>query len=400
MTIGIDIRVLASGRLSGVEQYALNLLSYLIPLDKSIRYKLFYNGVKKQRPNWPFLDNYNVDLRTFNIPNRFLFLSSRILNYPKVDKLLYGADVFFSPHIFIAPLSKQVKKVYTVHDLSFEYFPEFLSKKSLFAHKYIFNPKKELSGVDKIISVSKSTRDDLTNMYGIPEQRIEVIYSGINQPEIDESRIPRIKEKYNLPENYILYLGTIEPRKNILGIVRAFELLKRPTNLWSGTGSTFRDASRKAAGSPAEQNQPLKLVLAGEPGWLHKPIYEYIKKSKFRGDILLPGFIPEEDKPYLYKLARAFVYPSFFEGFGFQVLEAASLGVPVITSNTSSLPEVIGSASLMADPYNPKQISQAIDYVLNNENLAKVLGETGRLKASKFTWQKSAEKTLELLTSI
>lgn len=183
MIIGIDIRMLARGARTGVEEYALNLFSRLIPLDKNIRYKLFYNGWRKVELNYsdyPWLKENNVELVNYKIPNRLLDFSSRFFNYPKIDKLLKGVDVFFSPHIFFSALSKNCPSVTTFHDLSFEIHPEFYSRQKNFWH-FSMNPKKLAERAAKIIAVSKSTRDDIVNFYGIKSDKIEVVYSGINK---------------------------------------------------------------------------------------------------------------------------------------------------------------------------------------------------------------------------
>lgn len=375
MRIGVDIRVLARGARTGVEEYTINLLSQLFPLDKSVNYKLFYNAYRRAELNYPWLALNNVCLRNYRIPNRFLFIGARYFNKPKVDKMLGGVEAYFNPHFFVAPLSRNCRKVITFHDLSFEHHPNFFSKRKRLWQKFLMDTKKEAEKADKIIAVSSSTKDDLINLYGISHDKIEVIYSGVAErfkPANSEWQTANsVKKKYNLPDKFILYFGTIEPRKNIIGIIKAFELLKN--------------------------DKSLKLVIAGTKGWLYGDIFKAAKNSKRSQDIFFTGFVEDKDKPGLYNLAELFVYPSFFEGFGFPPLEAMACGLPTIVSCNSSLPEIVGKAALMVDPANIDEIACAMGTVLTDSELRKRLIETGIKQAKKFSWQKCAEKTLAVL---
>ncbi len=395
MNIGIDIRVLARGTRTGVEEYTINLLSELLPLEPKINYQLFYNAFNKVGLDYNWFNFNNVQLKDFRIPNRFLFASARYLNQPKIDKLLKGIDVYFNPHFFVAPLTNKCKKVITFHDLSFEHYPEFFSRRKRAWQKILMNAKQEAQRADRIIAVSQSTKDDLVNLYGIPQEKIKVIYSGVGEqfrpisvilrtkpeesisystgsfgllgrPQDDEL----VKEKYNLPEKFILYFGTIEPRKNIIGLIKAFEIIK---------------------------DKDLKLVIAGAKGWLYQDIFKAANQSKKRKDIVFTGFVQEQDKPILYNLTQVFVYPSFFEGFGFPPLEAMACGVPTIVSANSSLPEVVGQGALMIDPYNIDELAWAIKMALVDNDLRKRLIKKGIAQAKKFSWEKSARETLKII---
>jgi glycosyltransferase involved in cell wall biosynthesis len=385
MIIGIDIRMLARGMRTGVEEYTTNLLANMLSLDENIKYKLFYNGYKKIKLNYDWLKLPNVELKQHRIPNRFLDVSLYLFSYPKIDKLLKEVDVFFSPHIFLSSVSNKCKTVTTFHDLSFEKYPEFYSYNKNYWHSSM-NPKKQACKADKIIAVSESTRDDLVGLYNINPEKIKVIYSGVNQEsriKNQESRILEIRKKYNLPEKYILYLGTLEPRKNIIGLIRAFESLKNKNR---------RPAPDE---SPSEDNY--KLVIAGSKGWLYKDIFKAAKNSSVKNDIIFTGFVDDEDKSILYSRAELFVYPSFYEGFGFPPLEAMACGTPVITSNFSSLPEAVGDAAIMINPYNLDELCRAMETVLNDDKLKNTLIEKGFEQAKKFSWQKCARETLDFI---
>ncbi len=378
MTIGIDIRMLARGARTGVEEYTINLLSNMLCLDKNVKYKLFYNGHKKIELDYSWLKLPNVELIQFKIPNRVLDISSRVLNYPKIDKLLKGVEVFFSPHIFLSSVSKKCKTVVTFHDLSFEKYPEFYSAGKNYWH-FSMSPEKQAKKADRIIAVSQSTKDDLVELYKINPNKIKVIYSGVNEVssiKYQVSRESEVRKKYNLPKNYVLYLGTLEPRKNIIGLIKAFELLKKSYKL---------------------QATSYKLVIAGAKGWLYEDIFKAANSSSVKDDIIFTGFVDDEDKPALYNCAELFVYPSFYEGFGFPPLEAMKYGVPVITSNFSSLPEAVGDAAIIVNPYNLDELAEAIQMVLTDDNLKNILIKKGFEQVKKFSWQKCAEETLEVL---
>ncbi|MFH1461024.1 MAG: glycosyltransferase family 1 protein [Patescibacteria group bacterium] len=391
MKIGIDIRVLARGTRTGVEEYTINLLTHLLPLESKINYSLFYNAYRKTKLNYDWLNLPNVQLKDFRIPNRVFFALARYFNQPRIDKLLEGTDVYFNPHFFVAPLTSQCKKVITFHDLSFEHYPEFFSWRKRLWQKFLMNTRREAAQADKIIAVSQSTKDDLINLYGIKSEKIKVIYSGVGEefkpmlrPCLENASFAKdanfkgtasrvgIKEKYNLPEKFILYFGTIEPRKNIIGLIKSFEILK---------------------------DKDCKLVIAGTKGWLYQGIFKIARESKRKKDIIFTGFVEPEDKPELYHLAQVFVYPSFFEGFGFPPLEAMACGLPAIVAVNSSLPEIVGQAGIMIDPTNIDELAWAMEIVLTDNDLRRRLIKKGLKQAQKFSWQKCAQKTLKILIS-
>ena len=380
MIIGIDIRVLASGRRSGVEEYLLNLLPHLFKLAPEIKFKLFYNAFRKVKLDYSWTSLPNVEIKEFSLPNRFVFDPLAIfLKQPKIDRLLGGVDVFFSPHFLLTPLSENCPRVITFYDLSFEYLPEFFSWRKRAWHRHI-NPRRQAKEAKKIIAISQSTKDDLVNLYHLPIEKIEVIYPGIGQEfhllEKDDNQLLAVRQKYNLPTNFILYLGTIEPRKNLSSLILAFDLLKKKGELGN-----------------------CQLVLAGNKGWLYQDVFRLAKKSKFSSEILFPGFIQPEDKVYLYNLASLFVYPSFFEGFGFPPLEAMACGLPAITGYATSFPETVGGAALMVKPDDWGQLAWAIKEVWQDKELRRYLSARGLQQVKKFSWRKTAEQTLAVLKS-
>jgi len=387
MKIGIDVRCLSEGRMTGVEEYTLNLLENLFKLDKENEYVLFFNSFKPARADFSWLEKYpDVKLKKFRFPNKLLNFCFWYFGFPKIDKMIGGADIVFLPNIIFSSVSAKTKLVATIHDLSFERFPETFSLKRRLWHGFI-NPKKICRRAQKIIAVSESTKNDLESLYKIDSQKIEVIPSGIAENFLPISRNDRqlieVKERYKLPYRFILFLGTIEPRKNIAALIRAFDGLKK-----------------YAAEKKDENLTRFKLVIAGQSGWLGGKIDREIEKAEYKNDILAINFVPAKDKPYVINLATLFVYPSVFEGFGFPPLEAMKCGVPIITSNNSSLPEVVGNGGIMVNFDETDEIEKAMRQILENPELYDKLRAAGLKKVGEFKWETTAKEFLKILRNI
>lgn len=383
MKIGVDIRCLSEGRRTGVEEYSLNLLEKIFKEDKKNKYVLFLNSWKKPKNDLVWLKRYkNVEVKISHFPNKILNLMLWYFNWPKLDKLIGGVDVFFMPNINFVSLSDKVRLILTIHDLSFEYYPETFSWKRRLWHVFV-NPKKLTKRADKILAVSESTKNDLVNSYGINLEKIEVIYNGISDSfgKLDRNnpKLLEIKEKYGLPFNFILFLGTFEPRKNIIGILRAYEELRNQKH---------------------PQLDKYKLVIAGSDGWKSREIKKTIENSPYREDIYLVKFIDDEDKVFVYNLASVFVYPSLFEGFGLPPLEAMKCGVPVVVSNNSSMTETVAGAGLLIDAYQPDELALAIGEILLDKSLGDKFALEKINQIHRFTWNKSAKKFLNVLSEL
>jgi glycosyltransferase involved in cell wall biosynthesis len=383
MKIGIDIRCLSDGKTSGVEEYTLNLLNNLFAMDQENQYVLFLNSYGETKfDSQTFQQFSNVKVKKFNIPNKLLNFCFWYLRWPHVDKMLGGVDVFFMPNLNFVALSKDTKLVLTVHDLSFEIFPETFSIVRRLWHQFV-NPRRLCKLASKLIAISDSTKHDLIEMYKVPENKIVKIYNGASDDfkEIgrNDVRLLDVKEKYHLPFNFIFFLGTIEPRKNIKAIVDAYDQLRSLKN---------------------PELDKYKLVIAGGKGWGVEKILNHMRNAKFNQDIIFTNRITNEDKSAVYNLASLFVYPSFFEGFGLPVLEAMKCRVPVITSNCSSLPEVVGDAGVMIDPDRPDEIFLAMKEILLKKDFQIHLKEKQRWQAFKFNWRTTAREFLETLRSL
>lgn len=380
MRIGIDIRSLSEPQPTGVAAYTGELLRQLFDINQVNEYKLFYNSYKGQiKFRFPeYIGGHLGQVKVFEFtkPSKILNFNFRFFNQPKIDQMLQGIDLFFLPNPTFYTLRSTVPLVTTFHDLSYIRYPEFFSLKRRFWHKLV-NVKKIAQRANRIICDSQATKYDLISLFNLPEEKIKVIYLGVNQkiyhPEISIKDLERVKSKYQLPEKYILSLGALEPRKNIPGVIEAFERLKDDNHF---------------------------LIIAGPKAWLYKPLLKRIKNSPRRQQIGLIDFVPEVDKPALYKLAEVFLYPSFYEGFGLPLLEAMACGTPVITSITSSIGEVVGSAGLLVDPYNLNQISEALKQLTQDKSLYQSLKAKGLKQAEKFSWRETAKQTLEVFREV
>lgn len=385
MNIGIDIRPLMHPTRTGVGEYTYELLNAIFTLDTTNQYFLFYNSQKDVTSQIPRWNNSNVHYVHTAWPNKVFNVCIKLFGWPKLDKLITSQhnshpiiDWFYSPNLNFTALSKNTKHLITIHDLSFEFFPEFYTHKRQLWHK-IINYRRQCHNAAKIIVPSANTKRDLVDKYRISPDKIQVLYPGLSAvfQNLDTENLRReqmqIKKKYFLPENFILFLGTIEPRKNISGIIEAFEKIQ----------STL---------SP-----DYALVIAGAPGWKNKDTYSVAHKSSAHEQIKFIGYIAPEDKPALYASASLFVYPSFYEGFGFPVLEAMAMGVPVITSNRSSLPEIASTAARLVNPNKTNEIATAIRQLLANHTARATQIKNGLSAASKFSWENTARAWLDLL---
>ena len=386
MKIGIDISTLMDEYFSGVSEYSYNLIKKIIEKDKKNEYILYFNSFAPKNLEIKFFEYTHVKVIQTRYPNKFFkHVMQNLFKFPKVDKILGGVDLFFSPNLNFFNYTNVPKKIITIHDLSFVRYPEFFSLRRNLWHKMI-NIKKTLLKYDKIIAISHNTKNDLIELFDVPENKIQVIYSGIENDmrKISEQELNLIKddykfiEKYNLPKKFILYLGTIEPRKNIENIIKAFEF--------------FLEKNPKEA--------DCKLVIAGGSGWRNKNIFKTWKNSLQKNNIKFIGYIEKKDKKYLYNLASLFIFPSYYEGFGFPPLEALVCGCPVITANNSSLSEIIGDYSTLINPYDISSITKAIEsHCLNKIDNNIFLEKFANIKEG-YSWDKCAEKYLNFFEDI
>ena len=399
MNIGIDLRPLLSSVRTGVAEYTYELLDALFKIDQTNQYFLFYNSAKEKLEisNWKLSRRVGRDpdftsgetgkvrfVRT-KYPNKLFNASISLFARPRLDRIrnkelgIRNIDVWFSPNINFTTLSKGVKHILTIHDLSFEHFPDCYSAKRRLWHRAL-NPRKQCERADLILTPSESTRRVVVETYGIEEKKVKVLYPGLSSAfsgqrsadgERGNEKREMVKKKYNLPDRFILFLGTIEPRKNILGLIEAYKHLSQMSNV------------------------KCQMLIAGPLGWKYEPIRKAIAETPGARYI---GYVLPEDKPAFYQLASFFVYPSLYEGLGFPVLEAMAAGTPVITSNRSSLTEVAGDAAYLVNPDNVSELARALELLLIDEKLRAFLIERGKRRAAEFRWEDSTRELMRLFT--
>ena len=379
MRIGIDIRSLGGKRHSGVEEYIFNLLPQLFRLGKKDRFVLLSNNYKGSLPqnvkDWAKLPN--VSLKEYKIPSKILNFLIWQFSWPHLDRMLGKVDVFFSPNITFTTVSRKVPHVITLHDLSFELLPHFFNFYRRLWH-FLVNPRKQAKKATKIITVSKSTMEDVREIYKIKRNKIHPIYLGLSNLFLDykheKNQEKIIRKRYKIGQKpFILYLGTLEPRKNISSIIQAFNEFKKESKL------------------------DYSLVVAGAKGWSFQEIFNLALQSSYKKDIFFTGEIREKDRPTLYEMASLFVFPSFFEGFGFPPMEALSLGKPVICSASTSLLEIFGNHTILINPHDVGELAWTMGRVLNDEKIQDSMKEEGQKYVRKFSWEKTAKKTLAVI---
>lgn len=375
MTVGIDIRSLASGKRSGVEEYIIRLLNTLFENYPNVSFKLFASGMKSAHADYAFDRHDNVKIVHLKIPNKLLNASFLLFKRPHIDVLLGGVDVLFLPNILFAGVSPTTPYVVTIHDLSFEHFSEFLNAKRKLWHRCI-RPKRLAEKAANVITVSEASKEDIQNTYGIDAQKVSVVYSGETEKVVvTEGDIRRAKEKYNLPEKFFLCFGTLEPRKNISGIVEAFVHFQKNAPDYS-------------------------LVIAGSDGWKIGDAYKNALTRVKKGSILFTGFVDEEDKFAVYKAATGFLFLSHFEGFGFPLLEASAVGTPIIASAHSSYFEIIGDGALLVDPSNVNEMKNAMVQLVSSEELRNQLAKKALQKRERFSLKSASEQTYSLFKDL
>jgi len=283
-------------------------------------------------------------------------------------------DVFFTPTHY-APRFSPVPTAVSIMDLSYIHFPEMFKRPDLYQLRNW--TAYSVRNAKKVLTISQASKDDIIKEYGVPEDKVIVTYPGVklktqNSKFKDTMQNSKLTDKYGVKGGYILFVGTIQPRKNIARLIEAFSKIKNE----------------------------IQLVIVGKKGWLYEEILETPKKLEIADRVKFLDFVTDEDLPIFYKNAMCFVLPSLYEGFGLPVLEAMQYGCPVITSNVSSLPEAGGDAALYVDPLNVDDIKKNLDLIINNSELRKKLIKKGYEQAARFSWEKTAKETLKVLTEL
>lgn len=367
------------GQLSGIGFYTLNIIESLAKLQETEHFELeiyfhpsFKNWLLRNFSIPPFLTYYShvsivpIPVTLADVlatyPNSVLSHFERYLNKPNI---LHGTDHYVYPY-------RKSRKVMTIHDLTFLKYPQY---STTIVQGYLERIKRCLTWTDLIITFSENTRQDIIEYFNISSERIKITHeaSRYSSNEVNLNKIKPLKNYigYDFSIPYLLFVSTLEPRKNLITLIKAFEYLKEQHRI------------------------PHNLVLIGQKGWKYKSSFKAIKKSRYRENIYHLNYLSDELLALFYHQTDAFIYPSFYEGFGLPILEAMTLGSPVIASNTSSLPEIAGDAALLINPNNTLELAEAILKVISDSQLRKELIKKGLERAKLFSWERTAQETLK-----
>ena len=281
-------------------------------------------------------------------------------------------DLFHSPN-YVLPLFLKSPSVITVHDLITFNFPRLCQRESVLYFR-LFLPR-SIKKADKIITVSEKTKNDIINRFKVPEDKISIIHLGLSTV-FRRTRNTNLLLKYGITNKYILFVGNIEPKKNLVRLLKAYYEVVCTKNITH------------------------QLVIAGKKAWKYKEVFRTVHSLKLQNKVIFTGYFPEKDLPALYSMADLFVFPSIYEGFGIPPLEAMACEIPVLASNTGALPEITGGNCLMVDPYNVNDIADGIHHLLTNENLRKEYIKKGKKWVEQYTWDRAARMTIEVYEEV
>ena len=371
MRIGIDATAVPPKPM-GAGLYIIYLVREIANLESDFEFVVFAQDYL--RPFFADIDNPRVKIRWVGNMHPGIRLVWEQIRFPV---LIRGEelDLLHSPH-YTMPLSKPVKEIVTFHDLIFLIYPELHTRA-----KRVFFPwmmRRSARKADLIITDSDSTKRDAAKLLGVDLKKMVTVplgYQEIFKPIHDKHVLQSIKKQYKVPDKFILYVGAIEPRKNVPLLLRVYKRI-------------------------VEQGYPHHLVIPGKMGWMVKQVIPLIKELGIEESVNLMGYVPYVDLPAIYNLADLFVYPSVYEGFGLPPLEAMACGTPVITSNISSMPEVVGDAAILVPPNDEDALYESIIHLLADSDYRKELRTKGLKRATQFTWKHTAQKTLALYQEV
>jgi glycosyltransferase involved in cell wall biosynthesis len=368
--IGLNAQLLslsASYRSAGISSYIYNLLRELPRAGGPYRYTAFTHearweppaGMAAARTRWPTQRP-----------------AARIAWEQAVQPLaaaMRGVDLLHSL-AYVLPLAWFGPTVVTILDLSFVLFPErFRPLNRLYLNLFT---RLSARRADCVIAISENTKRDAVRLLGLDAGRVEVVYCGVDaafRPQ-EPGAVVAFRARKGLPARFVLYVGTIEPRKNIIGLIDAYLVLKQR---WDSALGELP-----------------KLVIAGAKGWYYEEVFAKVEQAGLESEVVFAGYVPAEDLPLWYSAADALVYPSWYEGFGLPVLEAMACGTPVVTSDRASLPEVVGAAGISLPPDQPERWALALWQLLSDEDRRRSLGADGRQRAAGFSWERTARETV------
>jgi len=358
MNIAIDASRTTVSRLTGTETYALHLINAILAQQSKHHFHLFFRDVP-QADLFPQTNNYTQHIIPFK----------RLWTHLRFATALWATsyDVVWVP-AHTLPRFFPTKAVVTIHDLGYLHFPEAHADKD---RQYLdWSTRYSARRANHVLADSMATKADLIHHYNISSEKITVVYPGINPALKPTPLANRVRERYKLPERYLLFIGTLQPRKNIERLVQAFD--------------QWRQAS---------DQKDMMLALGGKAGWLFDPAW-----VKGVANVQQLGYIADDDLAALYSEAWGYVMPSLYEGFGFPILEAMRCETPVLCSNTSSMPELAGDAAILVDPLDVNSIAHGIYQLVEETERRQKLVENGKKQVQHFTWEQAAQQTLQILT--
>lgn len=377
MRIGIDYTS-AAHQGAGIGRLTRNVVRALAEVDQENEYTLLVQGRRlPYPPGTPHPRNTASGIPSANFREVRTWIDehwwNRIWHRARlpidVEWLVGQVDLFHSPDFTLPPMRSGTKSIVTIHDLSFLRLPHCFERALL---EYLTsNVPRAVQRADWVLADSENTRQDVIELLGVAEERVTVLYPGVEPRfrSIDDAQLlSSIQEKYVLPPRFILSLGTIQPRKNYAGLIRAFARLSM---------------------------DDLSLVIVGGRGWLYEDIFSQVQALGLEGRVFFPGFVDDADLPAVYNLAEAFALPSLYEGFGIPPLEAMACGTPVVVADNSSLPEVVGDAGLLVDVHDTESLAEALACLVQDTALRQTLVERGLVRARRFTWPGAARTLLE-----
>ncbi len=371
MRLCLDLSAAAHER-AGLGRYAASLAHALFALNTP--FSIFINDPRESRLRPPLSE---MPAHTAHLPRKLwrLRAAASYFGGPSLDRAYAGVTLFHATEHLLPKLTG-ARSVFTLHDTAYLLFPNYhLLQNRLYLT--LMMPR-FLARADRIIAVSEATRRDALRFYRIDPAKIDVILEGVEprfRPEPDPARLAAVRRQYALPERFILYVGTIEPRKNLPTLLEAFAALRL-------------------------QHPDVGLVIAGGKGWLYESFFKRLRSLGLEKRVTLTGYVPDDDLPALINCAEVFAFPSIFEGFGLPPLEAMACGVPVVCSNASSLPEVVGEAGVLLPPDDPRTWAEALNRILVDPDLRADLRARGLARARQFTWEHAARCTLEIYRAV
>jgi glycosyltransferase involved in cell wall biosynthesis len=371
MRIAIDYTA-AIRQGAGIGVYVRNLVAAMLAQDTKNQYTLLTSGRADIEHPFPTADN--VHGHNLLLSDRYINILWYRMRVPVPATLFTGpTDIYHGPDFVLPPLGKKVRKVVTIHDLAFLEHPEY-AVPSLAEYLRKVVPE-AAEAADVIVTLSSEVSRTLIEHFHTPAEKLVVIPLGV-QPYFrritDPILLAATRYKFKLKYPLVLAVGTLEPRKNHRGLIKAFHQAQK------------------------QQDGPAMLAIAGGPGWLYEETQQLVRDLKLEQKVRFLGRVTDHELVTLYSMADIFAFPSFFEGFGMPPIEAMACGAPVITSNTSSLPEVVGDAALQVDPHNVDELAHAITRLLQNQQLREDLRQNGYQRAQLYTWERSARQTLRI----